>query len=184
MWQDGPTGCSVLLALGSLSVTGQGAHAAFSSVAIANPNESDSNKGQHYISFVHTLVGGAGPNWRIYWYRSNGRDNTKDLVTYIDVTGESGTVAITMQGAGATITATFSKANAFTDYALLNQGNSTTIFDIVNPRKNDVWTKSIANNEAGAFVSKIARRYPFAFPTGVSATTHYADTKAASLSMS
>jgi hypothetical protein len=180
--EDGETGLSGLLSLDSISITGDG-FSLFSSVVVSNPSEADSDKGNHYISVKHIAVGGAGPNWRISWYRSNNRSDTVDLVTTADITGESSTVAFTLNGSSSTITGTFSKANAFSNLPNLNDADTDIDFNIRSPRIGDTFRATVANDEAGNFASKLGRRYPVSLPSAASASTEYGQTKAASVAM-
>jgi hypothetical protein len=183
-FEDGETGFSVTLNLDTLSVTGDGG-SIFSSVVITNPVDGDSDHGKHFISVKHIAVGGGGTldNWLVSWYRSNNRDDSLDLVTSIKIKGETGTVAFSMTGSGATITGTFSKANANTALPSLNDADTDIVFDIRSPRLGDVFRAQVSNDEAGNLATKLARRFPVSLPSDTSASSEYADSKAVSVSI-
>ena len=180
-WQDGETGLAITMTLNTLSTTGDG-FTIFSAVAIATPTEADSAKGKHHIKVTHILVGGAGPNWQIDWFNSADRDPVADLVASVQITGEAGSVAFTMNGSGSTITGTFSKANAFANLPNLNDNDNDIVFDIRQPRIGDIFRYTVTNDEAGNFATKIGRRYPVSLPSDAAAVT-YTDTKASSVAM-
>lgn len=181
-WEDGKIGAGFTLALGSLVTTGDGS-SIFSAVAVASPSEGDSAKGKHYIEVERLAVGGGGPHFRIRWFRSGTMSPTADLVASTDITGESGTVAFTLTGSITTITGTFSKTNAAAALPSAGNKDSDIVWDIKNPRLNDVLRKTVTNDEAGNFQSKIARRWPFSLPSDVAASAEYAQAKAASVSI-
>lgn len=163
-FEDGKTGLKITLNLGALSETGDDGNI-FSATAVTSRSEADSAKGKHFFEVERLAVGGAGPHFRVRWFRS-GSLLTSDLVTSIDVIGETGTVAIALTGAFTTITSTFDKAAAVIKLPLVTNKDSDIVFDLKIPRIGDRWTLDVTNTEDGNFATKIARRDPASFPSG------------------
>lgn len=184
LFQGGETGLKILIGLDTIAITDPNPNPPFTLVTITSPEENDSDKGKYYIFYQHIRVGaGPDPNWIITWYR--GAPSVNTLVQTVPIVGEAPVVPFSFAGANGTVIAgSFDTGKANTDYPALNALSLQDTFDIRNPRQGDIFTKTVANNEAGNFQAKTARRYPFSFPSDVAASAEYAQGKAASLSVS
>lgn len=176
-FEDGPTGLTITLGYGTLVESGDGGNM-FASTAVATPSENDTDKGKIFIRVVRMSGSGGNPDFMIEWYNSSSMEEDELIATY-PVSGTSGTVAVTMEGEDTVLTTTFSKTNAASALASVNDEDTDIIFDIDNPRIGDRWTKAITNNESGNFNSKIARRFPFSLPSASS--PNISDTYAADI---
>lgn len=154
---EGQTGLDVTLVLGPVDETGDDG-AIFSATTVQNRSEADSAKGKHFITVKRLAVGGAGPHFRVSWYRSGSLALT-DQVTTQDVTGEAGSVPLALVGSESTISTTFDKTAAAAFLPLVDDIDSDIVFDLKIPRIGDRWTMTVTNDEAGLGATKIARRW-------------------------
>lgn len=152
-WQDGPTGITLQLNLGAVSVTGD-PNSLFSSITITSPSEADTNKGKIYMTVARM---GLSPIWRLLPCKDAALINGVGQ-TMLD--GTSGTVAFQIICNGGTvINGTFSLTNANAVMPSSPGSYNTAVFDIRTPRINDTWTISLVNAEGANFATKIAHRY-------------------------
>jgi hypothetical protein len=180
-WEDGKIGAGFTLALSSVVESGDGG-AIFSSTTVSSPAEGDSSKGKHYFE-VERVNSSTGFDFMVRWFRSGSLSLTADLVTSQGVSGTSGTQVLTLLGSSSTIQTTFDKAAAATALPSVGNKDSDIVFDIKNPRIGDVLRKTVSNDEAGNYQSKIARRWPFSLPSDVAASAEYAQSKAAAVAI-
>jgi hypothetical protein len=179
-FEDGITGLTIKLDLGPVAKTGDDG-TIFSTVpVITNPSENDSAKGQHFIEVERLAVGGGGPHFKVRWFRS-GTMAAADLVTEIDVTGETGTEVIALQGSGSSISVTFDKDAAVIKLPAVPNKDSDIVFDIKSPRIGDKYRLPVTNDESGNFATKIARRWPASLNSVANPGQTFDDTKAASI---
>ena len=164
-FRDPITGMVLLLDLDTPVITGD-AGSIFSVLSVANPSGNDSDFGRYYIEVERMSGTGGDPDFRVRWYRLSNFTVAANLVATEDVTGVAGSVVLVISGNGSVITVTFSKTNAAAALPVVDDKDSDIIFDLKSPREGDSWTISIANDEAGKFATKFARRWPIAFPSG------------------
>ncbi len=178
-WEDGPTGITMVLTrtgLGSPTESGDNG-SLFSGTTIATPAESDSDKGIFHITVTRQAT---SPIWLIEVFNDSARENKVGSTT-ADTT--SGTVALTITcRGGSVISTTFNRANAHTHLPSAGNTDEDISFDIETPRLGDRWTRSLSNDEAGNFSTKLMKLWRISLPTDASPT--FTDANASSISMS
>ena len=177
-WQDGPTGITMVITRSGLAAPTEltDADALFATTSFTTPRSSDSDRGVFYVRVTRQAT---APIWLIEFFADQGYTRK---VGHRTETGTVGTAAgTTVMNGGTSITTTFSMANA--DTAMATAGETATAsWDIVNPRIGDKWTRSLSNDEAGLFSTKIMKLWRGSLPgTGANLWT---DANASSISMS
>jgi hypothetical protein len=176
-YQDGQTGLTFQLDLGSIVKSGDAGSPVFSVESMTKPSEGDTNKGLFYLKVTRQAV---APIWLIEWYNNSDTANPQNLVQRTTADGTVGTIVKSIFRTSV-LGFTFSMANANTD--MPSAGNTRTVtYDLKTPRVGDKWTRTTINAEAGNFASKIARRYRASLNSGGAPTI--SDALASSVAMS
>lgn len=179
-FEDGPTGLTFELDLSAIVKTGDAGSPIFANPVFTKPSEGDTNKGQLFIKVTRQAV---APIWLIEWFKDSDTSDPTNLVQRSTADGTSGTDTAKQMTRTSTFTFDFNKTNAHADMPAA--GNTRTVtFDIKTPRVGDVWTKTVTNDEAGNFASKLARRYRASLNSVGGGGETISDTGAASVSMS
>ena len=177
-WEDGPTGLTTVLTISGLASpteAGDGG-AMFASSSLSALAEGDSNKGKIFIKVSRE----ASDTWRIAWYRDSA---LTDLVQQVTTTTLIGTYAVDMTGAnGMRFQSTFDRAAANTALPSVGNSDSDITFDPKPPRLGDEWTRTVTNDEAGIYSTKIAQNWRASLVT--SGANLWTDSAASSISMS
>jgi hypothetical protein len=175
-YQDGPTGLTCSVVLGTIAETGDTGNM-ISASTVTTPTESDSNKGYVYI-YVERQA--ADPTWLIQWYSDAALTR---LVAQSEQNAGGGTVAVSMTGASGMIVAfPFHAGNANT-YLPATGNNGTVTLNIGSPRIGNTWKKTVTNDYAGNFATKLAKRYRVSLPSATPAGS-ISDALASSVAMS
>lgn len=176
---DGQLGLTITLTrpgLAAPSESGDGG-AMFSSSSVSTPSDADTDHGKIYITVRRD---DATPTWIISWYRDSSRSS---LVQRVTTTTAVGSFTVDMTGAGGTrFQSTFDRAAANTALTSTGDEDSDIVFDIQTPRLRDRFTRTITNDEAGLFSTKLGRLFRADLP--VSGSTAWTDSNASSISMS
>jgi len=132
----------------------------FSATSIATPKEGDMNGGTLQGRVTRMAV---APIWNIEFFNSSAR-TTKVGGTTADTT--TGTVAldVTLQN-GTRFQSTFDRAAAHALLPAATNNDNDIQFDIKTPRIGDRWTRTITNDEAGNFSTKLAKLRRVHLPT-------------------
>ena len=181
-FEDGPTGVNTTLSLGAIVVTGDDGNMFTTTPVVSTPSEVDSDKGKHYIEVERKSGTGGNPDFTISWFK-NANLAAENLVASLDVVGVTGTVGIVLNANSSSITDTFNKANAAIKLPVVGNKDSDIIFNIGSPRIGDTLTKTIANDFAGNFQTKLATRYQFSLPKAAATFNTISDALAASVPM-
>jgi hypothetical protein len=178
-FEDGPTGFTITLTrTGLASPTETDPNALFASTSFATPATGDCDNGVYHFKVSRVAT---SPIWIIEVFRDSSR-SSKVGVPNATVDGTSGTQVLTIPCSnGTVITTTFSKTNAA---GAISEGSSdsTVSYDIETPRLGDRWTRSVTNDEAGNYATKMAKMWRFTLPTNGSPA--WTDSNASSISMS
>lgn len=153
-FQDGPTGLTMLLNLGALTVTDPQNivnEAMGFAPTVFNPNEQDTNKGNIYIRIIRQS---ADPVWHAQYYKD---------AAFTQLVGDGFAPHDTPSffvGDQAGTQVVFNLITANADIAMPLVGNSATFVISMNlPRLNDQYQITVGNAEDGLFATKIAHRY-------------------------
>lgn len=182
-YQDGPCGFSIRLDLGPVSILNDSpGPAIFSALTISTPSEVDTNKGNIYIEVERFSGTGSNPDFKMRWYK-DANFLPSNLIQTRNISGLVGTEILNIAGlpGGTSITVTFDKANAAARLPVVGNTDSDIVFTIGSPRIGDKWTIAVANDYAGNFATKIARRWRASLPSAAVPTI--SDALAASVAM-
>lgn len=175
-WEDGPTGLTLKLDLGSVVEAGDDGNM-ISGITITTPNETDTDKG---IVYVRVTRQATAPIWLIEVSDGQSFETIRGSAT---ADGTTGTASISITTANGMVVAfTFHKANANTKLPSSGNTDSDITLDIKTPRIGDRWTLAVTNNKGGNFATKIAESYRASLNSDGSPTI--TDSDAASVSVS
>jgi len=177
-WQDGPTGITCVLTRSGLAspttVVDEGG--CFSAETFATPHGSDCDLGNYY---VRTTRQAAAPIWLIEFFADSAR--TRKVGRHTEAAG-AGNVAISVTLSNGTVfTANFERTAAGVEMPATGD-TADAQWDIETPRLGDKWTRSLTNDYAGVFATKILKLWRASLP--IAGANLWTDANAADVSMS
>lgn len=159
-YEDGPTGVTLQIRYVDLVKTGDNGSVITGTPDWDQPNEDDGDKGKLYLRLTRidpTLNG--GNNWLWEWFK-NANLEVEELVGSRMVTGITGSVGVEIPGSASNLSFTFDKAAAATHLPSIGNADSDIVLDLKVPREGDEWTKTVVNDYAGVFSTKVAKTWP------------------------
>jgi hypothetical protein len=176
-YEDGPTGVTLQIRYVDLVETGDNGNV-LSAPDWDQPNEDDGDKGKLYLRLTRIdPTPNGGNNWLWEWFKNANRA-VEELVGSRMVTGTSGSVPVAIPGTRSNLSFTFDKAAAATLLPAIGNQDSDLMLDLKVPRFGDTWTKTVTNDYAGLYATKIAKTWPVSLNVATNPSQTIPDTLA------
>lgn len=168
-YDDGPTGIALQIRYVALVESGDNGNIV-SAPDWDTPNETDSDKGKLYLKVTRVhATGPTPPIWLLEWY-NNANRQVENLVGSSTSNSITGTEVITIPGQESNLSFTFDRAAANTLLPSVGNTDQDIMWDLKVPRVGEEWTKTVTNDEAGLFATKVAKTWPATLNTTANAT--------------
>jgi hypothetical protein len=158
-YEDGPTGVTMQLRYGPFVESGDGGNI-ISGFAWTNPHDDDSDKGKIYMRIKRvTVADTVNGIFTVELFRGANMALAENFIGSKPIKSVSGSEVVSIPGPQSNFTFTFDRAAADTALPSVGNEDNDIVFDQKVPREGDVWTKTVTNDEAGIFSTKIAKMW-------------------------
>lgn len=180
-FEDGETGVNLTIALDDPVTTGDDGVIFPNPAVITFPNENDSDRGKVYLRVTNFQV--AQPVYLVEWFNDDARE-PGDLVASDTVASGAGVVPVSMEGPGGMrVDIDFDQAAAAIKLPALTNTDDDIIVDIKAPRKGDVWTFTVTNDESGIIATALRELSPISLNSVANPGQTISDALATSVSV-
>jgi hypothetical protein len=177
-YEDGPTGVTLQIRYGAFVESGDAGNI-IANFAWTDPSGEDSDFGVIYVRITRVSQADAVNGiFLIELFRGANFDLEENLIGSRPILVDTGTVAVSIPGRVSNFTLDFNAGNADTALPNDDDEDADIEFDQQVPRLGDVFTKTVANDKAGVFSTKVAEEYPVSLFTATNPSQTIPDTLA------
>lgn len=170
-YEDGPTGVTLELRYGAFVESGDGGNIV-SGFAWTKPSDQDSDHGIIYMRISRvTVADTVNGIFLVELFRGANLSLASNFIGSRPIKSTSGSEVVQIPGTVSDFTFTIDRAAANTALPSVGNEDNDIKFDQKVPRLGDVWTKTVANDKAGVFSTKIAEEWPVSLNAVASSET-------------